>query len=414
VLTFEEARKMVEQHAAAIAAQLQAGPAQAERDKVSLSDAAGRSLAQTIVSDRDLPPFDRATRDGYAVRASDVMDTPATMLLTGEVSAGEHFRDSVGYGDCVAIMTGAAVPAGADAVVMVEFTRRDGERVVFERPVAKSENIVVRGSEAAKGDILLRCGARLDFAAIALAASVGAAEIEVFRKPHVAILSTGNEVVDVAASPAPEQIRNSNAYSLAAQVAAAGAIPQMLPIAPDERQRTRELVARGLGSDILLLSGGVSMGKYDLVEEVLAEFGADIYFTGVNMQPGKPLVFASVVHDGRRRYVFGLPGNPVSTMVTFELFARIMVEALGGSAPSPLMPLSARLAADVSAKTGLTRILPATLSPGEDLYSPPVVTLSGWKGSGDVVSVARSNAWLVVPPNVPQIAAGELVTVLLR
>ena len=222
-------------------------------------------------------------------------------------------------------------------------------------------------SEAKRGERLLSPGARLDYAAIAVAASVGRSRLLVYRKPKVAILSTGDEIVDIDVPPAATQIRNSNTYSLAAQVQAAGGEPVLLPIAPDEPARLRELIADALESDLVLLAGGVSMGKYDLVESVLAEFQAEFFFTGVLIQPGKPAVFGRVP-CGRGRlaresasspahvYFFGLPGNPVSTMVTFELFARPVLEALAGMTPRKLAFLNARLKSEIKTKTGLTAI----------------------------------------------------------
>ena len=251
--------------------------------------------------------------------------------------------------------------------------------------------------------MLLAAGARIGFAEISVLAAVGVDSVAVYRRPRIAILSTGDEIVDVGVEPGPFQIRNSNAYSLAAQVLAAGGEPEILPIAPDEPRRLRALVEQGLGADLLLLSGGVSMGKYDLVETVLRAMGAEFFFTGAKIQPGKPVVFGRV----GGKYFFGLPGNPVSTMVTFELFARPMIEALCGALPQPLRVGCAKLLAEVRVKAGLTRFLPARMRGSE-------VELTRWQGSGDAVAMARSNCWIVVPAEREQLAAGELVSVLLR
>ena len=227
----------------------------------------------------------------------------------------------------------------------------------------------------------------------------------------VAILSTGDEVIDVTRNPGPNQIRNSNTYSLAAQVQSAGAMPLMLPIAPDRPEPLRELIEEGLEADLLLLSGGVSMGKYDLVEQIFAELEAEFFFTGAQIQPGKPIVFgrASASDTEKATYFFGLPGNPVSTMVCFELFARPMIEALSGASPNPLRFLQARLKSEVRTKTGLTRFLPAQLT-GE--FGNVEVELVRWQGSGDMVSTARANCYLVIPPDREKFAAGEMVSVL--
>jgi molybdopterin molybdotransferase len=407
IVSFEQARHIVEQHAAQVAS----GPAEA----VELLAAAGRVLAEEIRADRDLPPFPRATRDGFAVRAADVAGVPAVLQIIGEIRAGASASESalqVGSQQAVEIMTGAPVPAGADAVVMVEYTQRDGDRVEVQRSVASGENVVPRGSESKAGELLLSSGTRLTPSAIGLAASVGNATVSVYKRPRVAILSTGDEVIDVACSPGPNQIRNSNTYSLSTQVQSAGGMPLMLPIAPDRAEPLRELIEQGLEADLLLLTGGVSMGKYDLVEQVLQQLNAEFFFTGAQIQPGKPIVFgrASASPTEKVTYLFGLPGNPVSTMVCFELFARPMIEALSGASPNPLRFLQARLKSDVKTKTGLTRFLPAQLS-GE--FAGTEVELVRWQGSGDMVSTARANCYLVIPPDREKFAAGEMVSVLI-
>jgi molybdopterin molybdotransferase len=256
---------------------------------------------------------------------------------------------------------------------------------------------------------LLDKGVLLNEAAIALAASVGKLRVEVYKRPQVAVITTGDEIVDLETVPGPTQIRNSNSYSLAAQIRRAGGDPVLLPIAPDERQRLREVVEEGLQSDLLLLTGGVSMGRYDLVEEVLTEMRAEFFFTGAKIQPGRPVVFGQVLHE--HKYFFGLPGNPVSTMVTFELFAKPMLEALAGMSPRKLIFLHARLKSEIRVKTGLKRFLPAVLS-GEFEHSE--VELLPWQGSGDIAAVARANCYAVIPPDRERIAEGEWVAVMIR
>ena len=395
--------------------------------------ARGRVLAEEILADRDFPPFHRATRDGYAVRAADVERVPAQLEAIGEIKAGHSAEAcAVKSGQCVSIMTGAALPPGADAVVMVEYTMASGNSVEIQNSVRSGENFVPRGAEARAGQVLVQKGRRLDHALIAIAASVGKSRIAVFCKPRVAVLSTGDEVVDIDMSPGAAEIRNSNSYSLAAQVEEAGGEAVRIEIAPDEPKRLRELIERGFECDLLLITGGVSMGKYDLVEQVLGEMKAEFYFTGARIQPGKPVVFGACSADGpacesaapgdktrarataphipARRYFFGLPGNPVSTMVTFRLFAQPMIAALAGARPEPLTFLKARLKAEVRTKTGLTRFLPAVIS-GE--LENAEVELAAWQGSGDIAALARANCYLVVPPDREQIKAGEWVSVLL-
>lgn len=379
-------------------------------EEQALLKSVGRVLAEPIYADRDFPPFPRAARDGYALRSTDLGHLPAELEVIGEIKAGIGVADmpqEIACGHAVAIMTGAPVPVAADAVVMVEYTRRQANRVEVLRGVAAGENIVPRGSEARSGTLLLSGGSRLDEAAIAVAASVGRSRLKVYQKPRIAILATGDEIVGIETQPGPNQIRNSNTYSLAAQILLAGAEAVPLPVAPDEAAHLRELIETGLRSDLLLLAGGVSMGEYDLVEKVLTELGAEFFFTGAQIQPGRPIVFGRA----RDKYFFGLPGNPVSTMVTFELFARPMIEALMGLKPRKLIFLRARLKTEVKTKTGLKRFLPAILS-GE--FEGAQVELAGWHGSGDIAAAARANCYLVIPPDRDHIPAGEWVPVLLR
>jgi molybdopterin molybdotransferase len=408
IVSFEEARHTVEQHASQLHPR--------GKELVELLDSIGLILAEPIHADRNFPPFPRATRDGYAVLAADLSQLPATLRVIGEIKAGAEAAIKLGPGEAVAIMTGAPAPPGADAVVMVEHTSRTGDEVEISKGVAAGDNIVPAGSEAKRGERLLSPGMRLDSAAIAVAASVGKSHLLVYSKPRVAVLATGDELIDIAAPPAPHQIRNSNSYSLAAQVQTAGGEPVLLPIAPDNPGRLRELITDGLEADLLLLTGGVSMGEYDLVEEVLAELQAEFFFTGAKIQPGRPIVFGRVacgagVPTPEYKYFFGLPGNPVSTMVTFELFARPMVEALAGLLPRKLAFLHAKLKSEIKTKPGLKRFLPATLS-GE--FEQAEVELIHWQGSGDIAASARANCYVVVPPDREKIAADEWVPVLMR
>lgn len=402
VLSFEDARRVVEEHTARIVA--------SGAEFVELLAAAGRVLAETVVADRDLPPFPRSTRDGYAVRSTDLGQLPTTLDVIGEIKAGEKLSKipaNIGIGEAVSIMTGAPVPDGADAVVMVECSSQEGQRVEITRGVMPGENVVPRGAEARQGSVLLDRNLRLTDAGIALAASVGKSRLQVYQRPRVAVLTTGDEIVSVDATPGPTQIRNSNSYSLAVQILKAGGQPVLLPVAPDERQALQQLIELGLKSDLLLLTGGVSIGRYDLVEQVLAEMQAEFFFTGAKIQPGRPVVFGRLGH----RFFFGLPGNPVSTMVTFELFARPMLEALAGMSPRKLMFVHARLKSEIRVKLGLTRFLPAILS-GE--FENSEVELVAWQGSGDVAATARANCYVVIPPDWDLIAPGEFVAVMMR
>jgi len=394
-LRFREARECV------IAKVREARPSPAT-EEVALFDAVGRVLARDLLADRDYPPLSRSIRDGYAVRRADL---PATLRVIGEVRAGEAFPGTVGPGEAVEIMTGAPVPDGADAVVMLEYVRREDQRVIIDAAPESGQFINPRAAEARRGQCLLEAGQRMDHSGIALAATVGAASLTVYRKPRVAIVPTGDEVVPVEQTPLDFQVRNSNAHSLAAQVALGGGVPLILPVAPDECNETRALVSRGLQTDLLLLSGGVSAGKYDIVEQVLESLGAEFFFDRVLIQPGQPLVFGKA----RGTFFFGLPGNPASTMVTFAIFARAAMELLGGQAEVTLPVLQARLAKDFRHKPGLTRFLPACLSAdGSELTPIP------WRGSSDVPAVARANALLVADAERESWKAGDLIGVLLK
>jgi molybdopterin molybdotransferase len=289
---------------------------------------------------------------------------------------------------------------------MVEHATLEAAAVSLQRTVSSGENVVPQAAEAREGYVLLQKGSRLTPAALAVAASAGKSELKVFARPKVAILSTGDELVEVSQQPRQFQIRNSNSYSLAAQVTAAGGEPVILPIAPDETSRLRQLIEEGLRSDLLLLSGGVSMGKHDLVEPVLHELKADFFFNGAKIQPGKPVVFGKA----RGKYFFGLPGNPVSTLVTFQLFAKPFIEALAGAAPQPLRFLQARLKSVINVKSGLARFLPAILSGESDRTE---VELVKWQGSGDVVSAAKADCYIVIPESSSQFSRGSAVNVLL-
>ena len=405
LLSFAEARHIVERHAAALTPTVP--------ELTGLLDAVGLVMAEDLLADRDFPPFPRATRDGYAVRSADLQSVPARLQRVGEIKAGATVEESsipVGPGEAVEIMTGAPVPAGADAVVMVEYTEQADDQVTVLRAVRTGENVVPAGAEARHGDVMVQRGTRVQHAVVAVAAAVGRPDIAVYRRPKVAVLATGDELVDINLPPGPNEIRNSNSYSLAAQIYEAGGEPVILPVARDDAAELALLLRKGLDADLLLLSGGVSAGKYDLVEEVLASLGAKFFFTGVAIQPGKPVVFGEVALEGSTTPFFGLPGNPVSTMVTFQLFVRPVLDALAGAKPERLPFTQAALKAPLTTKTGLTRFLPAKL---DGVHDKPGVELVRWQGSGDLMAASRANCYIVVPPDRERFEAGEAVTVLL-
>lgn len=423
ILAFAEALDAVLRHAAWVRVP--------DAERVALPASAGRVLAQDVAADRDQPPFHRATRDGFAVRAKE-WSAGARLRVVGQVRAGEVWTGgAIAAGRAVEIMTGAAVPGGADAVAMVEHAELSGGEVwaAAGRSLRVGENIVQRGSEARQGDVLLAAGTAIGGAEIALMAACGHAEIAVRRRPTVAIVATGDELVEVSETPETHQIRNSNGYALAALVEAAGGEARRLAIARDTREQVRARVGEGHAADLLLLSGGVSAGKYDLVEEVLAELGAEFFFTGVRMQPGKPVVFGRLLRGsesagqrisesaGQRdsesagwTYFFGLPGNPVSTQVTFHCFVEPLLRAMCGAAVAGPRFVQATLAENARGKAGVTRVLPALLT---FALERPEVRLEASQGSGDLTANARANCYAVLPDG-RDFEAGDVITVLLR
>jgi molybdopterin molybdotransferase len=406
VVEFDEAVGIVLRHAV--------GLDRLSTEAQMLLDCGGRVLAKAMTADRDQPPFDRSTRDGFAVKA--VEASGAELRVVGLVRAGERWQGGqLERGTAIEIMTGAPMPEGADAVVMVEHVEESEKvvRLVGERKIRAGDNVVRRGGEARAGEELLAAGTVVGAAEIALAAACGFGELRVFRRPTVAIVATGDELVALDTPPGEQQIRNSNSYGLAAMVADAGGRPWRLEVARDLRAEILERVIEGRAADLLLLSGGVSMGKYDLVEEVLAELGAEFFFTGVKMQPGKPVVFGRLPAKGEfpAQFFFGLPGNPISTQVTFHCFVEPLLRAMSGSAVQGPRFVQAAVAEQIAGKAGLMRVLPARLT--TDRVRPEVKVV-GWQGSGDLAANARANCYAVLPPDRERFLVGDVITILLR
>jgi molybdopterin molybdotransferase len=403
VLSYEHAASVVQRHATEAR---EAAIGKRRVEKVALLEALGRVLAEPVVADRDQPPFPRATRDGYACRRADL--SSEGLRVVGQLRAGEAWMlGAIRPGEAVEIMTGAPVPQGADCVVMVEHVTAGDGRVSLAggREIGPGENIVPPGAEAREGQVVVPVGRRLGIAETAAAASCGLAELVVHIKPRVAVLATGDELVNVGEDPLPHQIRNSNSYSLSGQVRRAGGEPAVAGIVPDDVAATEKAIASAMTCDLILLTGGVSMGRYDFVEQALLRMGAEFYFTGAKIQPGKPAVFGKLGET----YFFGLPGNPISTIVTFALFASPMLRAMGGESEDRPRFTMAHLEEEVCVQPGLTRFLPAVVT--SSVRGARVKRIE-WQGSGDLAAAAKANSFLVVPDTQERLEAGEFVTVL--
>lgn len=366
-----------------------------------LDSALGRVLREDILADSDYPRFDKAIRDGFAVRYEDLKSLPAVLKVIGESRAGQGSETTVVSGTCCEIMTGAPLPPGANAVVMVEHTEAvsSGE-VRILRPVREGEGLLRQAAELKRGEPVLKSGRRIELADIGTLASFGKSQVSVARKPSVAILATGDELVEVSQIPSAGQIRNSNSYTLQAQVHAAGAEPVLLGIGRDNLEDLRLQIGRGLEHDVLLVSGGVSMGKYDFVEPVFAEFGVRVLFDSVAMKPGKPTVFGI----RGKTFVFGLPGNPVSTIVAFRMFVAPVIRGLLQVEGTTGQKLYARLESATKRDAARTAIVPAHVHFNGTSYG---IRIASWKGSSDLAGVSRSNALVVIPAGDGDAPAGE-------
>jgi len=380
-----------------------------ESERVELSQALGRYLAEGIIADTDLPPFDRSQMDGYAVRAADIAKAPTKLKIIGESAAGRGWHNEMKSGEAVRIMTGAPVPVGADSVQQVELTRElDGGDVVeiFET-VTVGRSVVKRGSEIKKGETVLRAGERINAGVVAVLASFGYAKVNVGKRPRVAVLATGTELVPVDQAPGKDQIRDSNNFSISAYGELAGATVERLPLAGDDIAQLKQQIAGSAErSHIIITSGGVSVGRYDFTKTVLRDLGAEIFFERVALRPGKPAVFARLPNG---TFVFGLPGNPVSVSVTFNLFARSAILAMQGAAETGMEAGTAVLSADIKPSKDRESYLPARLSTNEkaQLLAKPLK----WGGSSDFVGFVRATALIIVPASAQRLDAGSVVTI---
>lgn len=378
-------------------------------ETVGLGEARGRVLREDVFADRDLPPFHRSAVDGYAVRAA-CLAGGGRLRVVDQIPAGTMPRVPLGPGEAAAVMTGAPLPEGADAAIMVEDTVRDGDFVVWPAPgktppaVAPGSRVTARGAEVVRGAKLLEAGVRVSPAGVGLLATVGKVRVEVGRRPRVAVFSTGDELRHPRTErPRPAQIRDANSHMIAARCRALGLPVRRLGFAADDPGHLAATTAAGLAGDALFITGGVSMGRYDYVEPVLEEAGVRLLVTAVAIRPGKPFVFG--IREGPRPvFVFGLPGNPVSALTTFEVFARPALDALQGIAdPRPPRPL-VRLLAPVSNRGPRRAFLPARVGVSDDgtLTAQPIRS----QGSGDIAAVALANALVIVPEDAEGIPAG--------
>jgi molybdopterin molybdotransferase len=378
-------------------------------------DALGLVLGEDIASDVDSPPHDKSLVDGYAVLAADLASGSAELEVLEEVTAGAVPTRAVTSGHATRIMTGAPVPEGADAVVMLEHadgpsSAGRGPRVrILSQKVVAGQNIMRRAASMAAGDVVLRAGMRLRAIELGVLAEVGRVEVRVVDRPSLAVLPTGNELVPPVRTPAAGQIRNTNGPLLVAAARSAGAAAIDLGIATDERDVLRAAIARGLEHDVLVISGGVSAGVLDLVPGVLSELSVQQVFHKVNLKPGKPLWFGVLKRAGGDTLVFGLPGNPVSSLVCFELFVRPAIGRLSGRGDVSLGGLTAPLAIDFAHRSDRPTYHPARLvtCDGQTAVEP-----LGWRGSGDLRTLVEADALACFPAGQREFRAGETIRVL--
>lgn len=376
-------------------------------ERVALQDSLGRVLAEDIVANTDLPPFDRSQMDGYAVRAEDTKAAPIRLRIIGESAAGKGWHQEVTEGTAVRIMTGAPVPPGADAVQQVELTHELKDNTVVEllESVEQGKSIVRRGTEIKTGTTVLTSGSVLNAAMLAVLASFGFAVVEVGLKPRVGILATGSELVPVDQTPGQDQIRDSNNYSIGAYAERVGANVERLPLCGDETNELKKAIAKASETcDVIVTSGGVSMGVYDFTKTALQELGAELFFERIALRPGKPTVFARLPNG---TLVFGLPGNPVSVSVTFNLFARTALLAMQGTNEPALKTETGVLAKSVKGTMERESYLPAQLTTNDD--GQLVVFPLRWGGSSDFVAFAAATALAIIPAGSKTMEADSLV-----
>lgn len=379
------------------------------KERLNILSALGRILAENIIAPRDIPPWPNSAMDGYAVKYADIKgaspDKPVTLRVIADLPAGQIFKGAVGPKEAIRIMTGAPIPEGSDTVVPVEDTEKAAETVKIFKETAKGKNIRLAGEDVKQGEEILTAGSILQPAHIGMLASCQRAFVYVFQIPRVAILSTGDELIEIDEPWAQGKIVNSNAYSLTSQVKMCGAQPIVLGIARDRMEDLLDKIQQGLLADILITSGGVSVGDYDLVKDILGKLG-QINFWKVAMRPGQPLAFGLI--SGKP--LFGLPGNPVSSMVSFEQFVRPAILKMSGHTKLFRPTILAELGEDLEKKSGLTYFLRCRLMRENDKI---LATTTGEQGSGILSSMVKAQGLIVLPPEVTKVRAGQKVKVML-
>jgi molybdopterin molybdotransferase len=384
-----------------------------EAEVVHLQHAHGRILAEEIIAGEDIPPFDNSGMDGFALRAEDIAQAPTLLRLVGEVSAGNVLSRRVGQGEAVGITTGGQIPPGADAIIQIEWTESvDGTSVRVMRSIPPGHNIRRAGEDIHRGEKIFEKGRRLRAAELGVLASLGRTQVQVYRVPHVAVLATGNELVEIDQAPQQVKIRNSNSSTLLALLQETNSLPVDLGIAGDDRTKLREKIIKGLELDALITAGGVSVGSYDFVQEVLRDLGVEIRFWKVNIKPGMPLLFGVYKEKppkGPVKPVFGLPGNPVSAFVTFTKFVRpALRKMMGENSSEKELSLEARLEHEIKTTDGKRHFMRGVL---ESRGGVLTVRTTGSQASNLLTSLAKANCLVIVPETVSLLRKGDLVKV---
>jgi len=375
--------------------------------EIRLLDALGRVLAEDARADRDVPPFTNSAMDGYAVRGADVARAPARLTMVGEVAAGSVPSRGIGPGEAMRIMTGAPLPQGADTIVRVEDTDNGSEIVTITKETALGVSVRQAGEDLRAGDVVLARGALLRPAEIGVLATMGRSRVRVVRAPRVAVLSTGDEVVELEAELRPGQIRDANRYSLSAAIAATGCEPWTLGIVRDTAEALRGALREALAADAIVTSGGVSVGDHDHVKPVVSEMGT-MDFWSIAIRPGRPLAFGELRDGARRVPIFGLPGNPVSALLTFELFVRPALLRMSGRASVARPRARARLTERIEKPPQLRFFARGIHDAGAG-----TVRTTGPQGSGILRSMALANCLIDLPPGAARHEPGETVDVIL-